>query len=54
MCAVVGVTPSSSTRRAEEGVDERALAGVELADDDQEEELVELPHRLGERGGVGA
>ena len=39
---------------AEQGIDERALAGVELADDDQEEELVELPHRLGERGGVGA
>ena len=38
--------------RAEQGVDERALAGVELADDDEEEELVELPHRLGERGGV--
>ena len=41
-------------RAAEQRVDERALAGVELADDDQEEQLVELAHRLGERGRVGA
>ena len=37
---------------AEQRVDERALAGVELADDDEEEQLVELPDRLGERRGV--
>ena len=30
----------------------RALAGVELADDDEQEELVELSDRLGERGAV--
>ena len=33
---------------AEERVDERALAGVELADDDEEEELVELADGFGE------
>jgi hypothetical protein len=37
---------------AEEGVDEGALAGVELADDDEQEELVELTDRLGERRAV--
>ena len=52
MCAVVGVTPSSRTRAAEQRVDERALAGVELADDDQEEELVELADRFCECGRV--
>ena len=36
--------------RAEQGVDERALARVELADDDDEEELVELLDRPRERG----
>ena len=30
-------------------VDERALAGVELADHDEQEELVELPDRRGQR-----
>ena len=34
---------------AEQRVDEGALAGVELADDDQEEELVELLDRAVER-----
>ena len=34
---------------AEQRVDERALAGVELADDDEQEELVELTHRGRER-----
>src|SRR6185436_1333646 len=37
---------------AEQSVDERALAGVELADDDEQEQLVELADRLGERGAV--
>ena len=45
ICAVVGVTPSSTTRLPSERVDERALAGVELADDHQQEELVELLDR---------
>jgi hypothetical protein len=35
---------------AHQCVDEGALAGVELADDDHEEELVELADRCGERG----
>ena len=38
---------------AEQRVDERALARVELADDDQEKQFVELPRRLRERGGIG-
>ena len=50
ICAVVGVTPSSTTRAAEQRVDEGALAGVELADDDEQEELVELLDRAVERG----
>ena len=33
---------------ADERVDEAALAGIELADDDDEEELVEAPDRLGQ------
>ena len=37
-------------RAAEQRVDERALAGVELADDDEEEELVELADGFGEGG----
>ena len=37
---------------ADERVDERALAGVELADDDEEEELVELDEGGPERGRV--
>ncbi len=40
-------------RLADERVDERALAGVELADDDQQEELVELADRRGQRRLVG-
>ena len=35
---------------SEESVDEGALARVELADDHQEEQLVELAHRRGQRG----
>ena len=42
---VVGVTPSSSNAQAEEGVDERALARVELAHHHEEEQLVELAQR---------
>ena len=42
--------PFLEDRRAEQGVDERALAGVELADDDQQEQFVELTDRLRERG----
>ena len=34
---------------AEQGIDQRGLAGVELADDDQQEQLVELQDRLLER-----
>ena len=49
MRVVVGVTPSSSTALAEQRVDERALARVELADHDQQEQLVELPDRAAER-----
>ena len=37
---------------SDERVDERALAGIELADDDEEEELVELDEGGPERGGV--
>ena len=37
---------------AGEGVDEGALSGVELADDDEEEQLVELLDRSLERGHV--
>ena len=33
---------------AEERVDQRRLAGVELADDDEQKELVELTKRLGQ------
>ena len=36
-------------RLADEGIDERALARVELADDDKQEQLVELRNRLVER-----
>ena len=39
--------------RAEEGIDEGALPGVELADDDEQEELVELPRGVGEGLRVG-
>ena len=42
--------PLVRDRRADERVDERALAGVELADDDEEEQFVELLDRLLERG----
>ena len=48
-CAVVGVTPSSITALAGQRVDEGALAGVELADDDEQEQLVELLDRALER-----
>ena len=51
---MVGVTPSGSTSSPSERVDERALSGVELADDHQQEELVELAHRRGQRGLVVA
>ena len=54
ICAVVGVTPSCSSSLSEEGVDEGAFSGVELADDHQEEQLVELAHRRGQRGLVVA
>ena len=50
ICAVVGVTPSASRAWADEGVDEGAFAGVELADDHQEEQGVELLYRRGQRG----
>ncbi len=46
--AVVGVTPSVEEFATEQGVDQRRLAGVELADDDEQEELVELTQALGE------
>ncbi len=49
MTAVVGVTPSFMQRLADERVDERAFAGIELADDDEQEQLVELGDRLVER-----
>ena len=39
-------------RVSEQRVDERAFAGVELSHDDQEEQFVELPDRLGERDRV--
>jgi hypothetical protein len=42
---VVGVTPSSKTRSPEQRVDEGALARVEFPDDDDHEQLVELPDR---------
>ena len=35
---------------ADERVDERALAGIEFSDHDEEEELVQLPDRKGQRG----
>ena len=37
-------------RAADEGIDERALAGVELADDDEKKQLVELADRFREGG----
>ena len=40
-----GRDPFLQHRLADEGVDERALAGIELADDDEEKELVELADR---------
>ena len=43
---VVGVTPSGSRALPRHGVDEGALAGVELADDDQQKELVQLTNGL--------
>ena len=46
---VVGVTPSSSERRADEGVDERALARVELPHHHEQERLRELRVSVGER-----
>ena len=49
ICAVVGVTPFLRDRAADERVDEGALAGVEFADDDQQEQLVELLDRAIER-----
>ena len=49
ICAVVGVTPSSTIALPTQRVDERALAGVELADDDEQEQLVELFDRAVER-----
>ena len=49
ICAVVGVTPSCGDLAADERVDEGALAGVELADDDEQEQLVELLDRAVER-----
>ena len=52
MAAVVGVTPLEQQPLAEQGVDEGALAGVEFADDDQQEEVVELRDRRGERAPV--
>jgi len=39
--------PFGKHRLAEESVDERALAGVELTDDHQQKELVELAHGIG-------
>ena len=59
ICAVVGVTPLERDPAADDRVDERALAGVEFADDDEQEQLVELLDRLLERpllvgGGVEA
>ena len=36
-----------------EGVDERALAGVEFADHDEQEEFIELANRRGERRLIG-
>ena len=43
------MTPSGDHPAAEQRVDERALAGVELADDDEQEQLVELLDRAVER-----
>ena len=45
--------PFCEDRLAEQRVDERALPGVELADDDQQEQLVELADRRGERRLIG-
>ena len=39
--AVVGVMPSVATGLADQRVDHRRLAGVELADDDQQEQLIQ-------------
>jgi hypothetical protein len=39
---------------AEQGVNESAFSRIELAADDQEEELIELADRRGQRGLVGA
>ena len=38
---------------AEQGVDDGALAGVELADDDDEEELLQLGEGVADEGEVG-
>ena len=40
--------PFGKHRLAEESVDERALAGVELADNHQQKKFVELAHRIGQ------
>ena len=49
MREVVGVTPFLEHALAEQRVDERALARVELADHHQQEQLVELADGARER-----
>ena len=51
ICVVVGVTPSLSSFLPQQGVDEGALARVELAHHHQQEQLIELLDGL-RQGGV--